>query len=49
MADLVTGVPEETVAEEKTAVEAALREKEAAMVIRGKLGKVYRKGFSWLF
>ncbi|KAH8761149.1 amino acid permease [Diaporthe sp. PMI_573] len=47
--DLVTGVPEETVAEEKAAVEAALKEKEAAAVTRRTLSKVYRKGFSWLF
>lgn len=48
-ADLVTGVPEETVEEEKAAVEAAMREKEAEMVGNGMLGKIYRKGFSWLF
>lgn len=48
-ADLVTGVPEETVAEEMAAVEAAEREKEAAMTGRGTLGKIYRNGFSWLF
>lgn len=48
-ADLVTGVPEETVAEERAAVEAAMREKESVMAGRGRLGKIYRKGFSWLF
>lgn len=48
-ADLVTGVPEETVAEEMAAVEAAEREKEATVTGRGTLRKIYRKGFSWLF
>lgn len=48
-ADLITDVPEETVAEEKAAVKAALREKEAAAVTRGTLSKVYRRGFSYLF
>lgn len=48
-ADLVTDVPEETVAEERATFEAAMREKEAAGVTRGRLAKIYRKGFSWLF
>lgn len=48
-ADLVTGVPEETVAEERAAVEAARREKEAAAGKRGNIAKIYRNGFSWLF
>ncbi|KAF6817921.1 dicarboxylic amino acid permease [Colletotrichum plurivorum] len=48
-ADLVTGVPEETVAEERAAVEAARREKETGMGRRSTLVKIYRKGFSWLF
>ncbi|KAK1590244.1 amino acid permease [Colletotrichum navitas] len=48
-ADLVTGVPRETVAEEKEAFEAERREKEAASGKKGVLAKVYRKGFAWLF
>lgn len=48
-ADLVTGVPEETVADERAAVEAATMEKEASMTGRGTLAKIYRRGFSWLF
>ncbi|CAI0642798.1 unnamed protein product [Colletotrichum noveboracense] len=48
-ADLVTGVPEETVAEEKTVVEMARREKEAAAGKKGVIVKIYRKGFAWLF
>lgn len=48
-ADLATGVPEETVEEERAAVEAAMREKEAVMMGGGRLVKIYRKGFSWLF
>ncbi|KAK1720122.1 hypothetical protein CaCOL14_002144 [Colletotrichum acutatum] len=48
-ADLVTGVPEETVAEERAVVEAERREKEVAMGKKSVFAKVYRKGFSWLF
>ncbi|KAJ0322255.1 hypothetical protein COL5a_008864 [Colletotrichum fioriniae] len=48
-ADLVTGVPEETVAEERAAVEAERREKEVVMGKKSAFAKVYRKGFSWLF
>ncbi|KAI3550927.1 amino acid permease [Colletotrichum filicis] len=48
-ADLVTGVPAETVAEERAAVEAERREKEVAMGKKSAFAKVYRKGFSWLF
>ncbi|EFQ27543.1 amino acid permease [Colletotrichum graminicola] len=48
-ADLVTGVPRETVAEEREAFEAERREKEAAPGKKGVLAKVYRKGFAWLF
>ncbi|EQB59204.1 amino acid permease [Colletotrichum gloeosporioides Cg-14] len=48
-ADLATGVPEETVAEERAAVEAGRKEREAATGKRGTIAKIYRKGFSWLF
>ncbi|KAK1976391.1 amino acid permease [Colletotrichum cereale] len=48
-ADLVTGVPRQTVAEEKEAFEAERREKEAASGKKGALAKIYRKGFAWLF
>lgn len=43
--DLVTGVPVETVAEERATVEAARREKEAGMGRRSMLAKIYRKCF----
>ncbi|KAK1994816.1 amino acid permease [Colletotrichum falcatum] len=48
-ADLVTGVPRETVAEEKEIFEAERREKEAASGKKGTWAKIYRKGFAWLF
>ncbi|TKW48610.1 Dicarboxylic amino acid permease [Colletotrichum tanaceti] len=48
-ADLVTGVPLETVAEERAQFEAERREKEEASGHKGVLAKVYRKGFAWLF
>ncbi|KAI8265746.1 Dicarboxylic amino acid permease [Colletotrichum sp. SAR 10_98] len=48
-ADLVTGVPEETVAEERATVEAARREEETAAGKRGTIAKIYRNGLSWLF
>ncbi|KAI8186722.1 Dicarboxylic amino acid permease [Colletotrichum sp. SAR 10_86] len=48
-ADLVTGVPEETVAEERAAVEAVRKEKEATSGKRGVFAKIYRKAFAWLF
>ncbi|KXH65891.1 amino acid permease [Colletotrichum salicis] len=48
-ADLVTGVPENTVAEERAAAEAERREKEVAMGKKSAFAKVYRKGFAWLF
>ncbi|GKT55746.1 dicarboxylic amino acid permease [Colletotrichum tofieldiae] len=48
-ADLVTGVPQETVAEERAAFEAERREKEVAAGKKGAFAKIYRKGFAWLF
>ncbi|CCF45280.1 amino acid permease [Colletotrichum higginsianum] len=48
-ADLLTGVPLETVAEERAAFEAERREKEEASGNKGMLARVYRKGFAWLF
>ncbi|KAK2014449.1 amino acid permease [Colletotrichum eremochloae] len=48
-ADLVTGVPRETVAEEKEVFEAERQEKEATSGKKGTLAKIYRKGFAWLF
>ncbi|KZL80457.1 amino acid permease [Colletotrichum incanum] len=48
-ADLVTGVPQETVAEEREVFEAERREKEVAAGKKGAFAKIYRKGFAWLF
>ncbi|KAK6206708.1 amino acid permease [Colletotrichum tabaci] len=48
-ADLLTGVPLETVAEERAAFEAERREKEEASGNKGMLARIYRKGFAWLF
>jgi amino acid transporter len=48
-ADLITDVPEETVAEERARFEQARRQKELSKGAASYLAKAYRKTLSWLF